>query len=364
MWPRSIIKVGGILSVILSRRPPTNPNTSHLPQYTCKFFLWALAVSLFKLYLDNYWRLGRYPNRDRPSLIEIMGSHKQLHTFWRVSSRFEYILKVGSSWVCAVYNQQLDLSHKMMRKARLNKRGKRVHNFSRMTWIKERNYILTHFLADKRNPNKQNELRATWLSPQLTLYQFARPIVNFRLSAFLLFLETATRSHFCYLHVLPTPSQYVLRYPSVQLEYIYRIERVLEQNLSGKKSWEHQYTKCDFLDFSNRDARKGNWIRLMKSNPACYLTSATMRLKMLRAKLECFLNLHFRWIKVSETLLLFMIDPYQWMSAWRTAPERSVLAISFTARSLRHMRRFSPCEKDLYLPMHEYRGGARSKSTW
>lgn len=71
-----------------------------------------------------------------------------------------------------------------MRRARLNRRGKIVCNCSRMrTWIQERNYILTHFLAEKRNPNEQNEFRATWLIPQLALHQFARPIVIFRLSA-------------------------------------------------------------------------------------------------------------------------------------------------------------------------------------
>lgn len=110
-------------------------------------------------------------------------------TFWRVSSRFECISKMGSN------NQQLNLSRNMMRRARLNRRGKRVCNCSRMmTWIQERKVYIDTFLS-WRNPKKQNKLRATWLTPQLALHQFARPIVTFRLSAFLLFLGVHLTHH-------------------------------------------------------------------------------------------------------------------------------------------------------------------------
>lgn len=62
----------------------------------------------------------------------------------------------------------------------LNRREKRVCNCSRMvTWIQKRSNMLTYFLADKRNRNKRNEPPATWLTPQLALHQFARPIVTF-----------------------------------------------------------------------------------------------------------------------------------------------------------------------------------------
>lgn len=123
-------------------------------------------------------------------LMELMFSHRRLQIcIGRFDESHHGLSKMGSN------NQQLNLSRNMMRRARLNRRGKRVCNCSRMmTWIQERKVYIDTFLS-WRNPKKQNKLRATWLTPQLALHQFARPIVTFRLSAFLRFLGVHLTHH-------------------------------------------------------------------------------------------------------------------------------------------------------------------------